>query len=117
MDGEPIIHAVADSSRSVLVGITSGHLFTVDMEERQDQASSAKCPASGRIAVGSKGGIFGQDGPAHLWRYDVAGGKLERKAVALPEGAWGKAPLTWAKDHHSGTALYRRRRRQALFPG
>ena len=28
--------------------------------------------------------------------------KLERKAVALPEGAWGKVPLTWAKDRHSG---------------
>ena len=47
----------------------------------------SELPGSGRIAVGSKGGIFGQDGSAHLWRYDVAANKLERKAVALPEGA------------------------------
>ena len=59
-------------------------------------------PGSGRLALGSKGGIFGQDGSTHLWRYDVSAGKLERKAMALPEGAWGKVPLTWAKDRHSG---------------
>jgi hypothetical protein len=59
-------------------------------------------PGGGRLALGSKGGIFGQDGSAHLWHYDAVTGKLERQAVALPEGAWGKVPLTWAKDHHSG---------------
>ena len=59
-------------------------------------------PGNGRIAQGSKGGIFGLDGSAHLWRYDVASNKLERKAVALPTGAWDKVPLTWAKDRHSG---------------
>ena len=102
VDGEPILHAVADSSKSTLVGITSGHLFTVDMAGGKIEIVS-EAPGSGRIAVGSKGGIFGQDGPAHLWRYDVSAGKLERNAVALPEAAWGKVPLTWAKDHHSGT--------------
>jgi hypothetical protein len=102
VNGEPIVHAVTDSSKKVLVGTTSAHLFTVDMEGGSIQIVS-EVPGSGRLALGSKGGIFGQDGFAHLWRYDPSSGKLERKAVALPEGAWGKVPLTWAKDHHSGT--------------
>jgi outer membrane protein assembly factor BamB len=101
VNSEPIVHGVADSAKKVLVGTTSGHLFTVDIE-----AGSIKivgeAPGSGRLALGSKGGIFGQDGSTHLWRYDVSLSKLERKAVALPEGAWDKVPLTWAKDHHSG---------------
>jgi outer membrane protein assembly factor BamB len=101
VNDEPIIHAVTDSSKKVLVGATSGHLFTVDIETGKIKIVD-EVPGSGRLAVGSKGGIFGQDGSAHLWRYDVASGKLEREAVALPAGAWGKVPLTWAKDHHSG---------------
>jgi hypothetical protein len=101
VNGEPIVHAVTDPSKKVLVGTTSGHLFTVDIEGGSIKVVD-EVPGSGRLALGSKGGIFGQDGSAHLWRYDAASGKLERKAVALPEGAWGKVPLTWAKDQHSG---------------
>ena len=101
VNGEPIVHTVADSSKKVLVGTTSEHLFTVDMEGGSIKIVS-DVPSSGRLALGSKGGIFGQDDSAHLWRYDVPAGKIERKAVALPEGAWGKAPLTWAKDQRSG---------------
>ena len=101
VNGEPIVHAVTDAARKVLVGTTSGHLFTVDMDGGSIKVVG-EVPGSGRLAWGSKGGIFGQDGSAHLWRYEVASGKIERKAVALPEGAWGKVPLTWAKDHHSG---------------
>jgi hypothetical protein len=101
VNGEPIVHAVTDTSKKVLVGATSGHLFTVDIEGGSIKLVG-EVPGSGRLALGSKGGIFGQDGSAHLWRYDVPTGKLDRKAVALSEGAWGKVPLTWAKDHHSG---------------
>jgi outer membrane protein assembly factor BamB len=101
VNGEPIVHAVTDSPKKVLVGTTSGHLFTVDMEGGKINIIS-EVPCSGRLALGSKGGIFGQDGSAHLWRYEASTGKLDRKAVALPEGAWGMAPLTWAKDRHSG---------------
>jgi hypothetical protein len=101
VNGEPIVHAVTDSSKQVLVGATSGHLFTVDVEGGSIKVVG-EVPGSGRLALGSNGNIFGQDGSAHLWRYEVAARKLERNAVALPEGAWGKVPLTWAKDHHSG---------------
>ena len=101
VNGEPIVHAVVDASGKVLVGTTSGHLFTSDMDAG-DIKVVGEVPGYGRLALGSKGGIFGQDGSAHLWRYDVATGKLQRKAVALPEGAWDNVPLTWAKDHRSG---------------
>jgi hypothetical protein len=101
VNGEPIVHAVTDSSRRMLVGTTSGHLFTVDIEAGSIGIVS-EVPGSGRLALSSKGGVFGQDGPAHLWRYEVSTEKLQRQAVALPEGAWGKVPLTWATDHHSG---------------
>jgi len=101
VNDEPIIHAVADTSKSTLVGITSGHLFTVDIEAGKIQIVT-EVPGSGRIAVGSKGGVFGKDGSGHLWRYDVPSSKLQRRAIALPEGAWSKVPLTWAKGHHSG---------------
>ncbi len=101
VNGEPIVHAVTDSSKKMLVGTTSGHLFTVDIEGGSIKVVG-EVPGIGRLALGSKGGIYGQDGSTHLWRYDVSNGKLQRQAVALPEGAWGKVPLTWAKDHHSG---------------
>jgi hypothetical protein len=101
VNGEPIVHAVTDVSKSMMVGVTSGHLFTVEME-RGSIKTVSELPGRGRLAVGSKGGVFGRDESAHLWRYDIATSKLDRKAVALPDGAWGKAPLTWAKDHHNG---------------
>ena len=101
VNDEPIVHAVTDASKKVLVGTTSGHLFTVDIEGGSIKVVG-EVSGSGRLALGSKGGVFGQDGSAHLWRYDVGSGKIERQAIAFPEGAWGKVPLTWAKDHHSG---------------
>jgi hypothetical protein len=101
VDGEPIVHALADGPRSSLVGVTTRHLFTTDMETGKISLKD-ELPGSGRLGLGSKGGIFGQDGPSHFWRYDVASAKLERKAVSLPGSTWDKAPLAWARDHRSG---------------
>jgi hypothetical protein len=101
VDGEKIVHAVADDSKASLVGITTRHLFTLDIDQGKMNVV-AELPGSGRIAVGSKGAIFGQDGPRHLWRYDVVSAKLQRQAIELPGGSWDKAPLTWARDHHHG---------------
>jgi hypothetical protein len=98
---EPILHAVTNAQKTLLVGITGRHLFTVEIEAGKINTID-ELPGSGRIALGSKGSVFGQDGAAHLWRYEVASSKLERKALALPQGTWGKAPLLWAKDRHSG---------------
>jgi len=101
VNDEVIVHAVAEDSKSSLVGITTGHLFTVAFEDGKIEVAG-EVPGSGRIGVGSKGGIFGQDGPRHLWRYDPGSRQIQRQAVSLPEGAWSQTPLSWARDHRSG---------------
>ncbi len=101
VDGELIIHAVADPARSSLIAITTRHLFTVDIEAGKIDAVG-ELPGQGRIALGSKGGVWGQDGPNHLWRYDPSSREIRRQAVSLPDGAWAKTPLSWARDHRSG---------------
>jgi hypothetical protein len=99
--GERIVHAVTDDSSTSLVGVTADHLFTVDIEGGRLEIVG-QVPGRGRIAVGLKGGIFGQDATDHLWRYDVPSRQIKRQAVKLPDGAWDKVPLTWARDHRSG---------------
>ena len=99
--GEPIVHAVADSSRDHAVGVTTHHLFTVDFANPKIQAVE-EVSGCGRLALGSKGGVFGSDGAGHLWRFDVQAGKLQREAVKLPEGGWSKAPQVWARVPNTG---------------
>ncbi len=101
VDGEPIVHAVADASRGSLTGITTSHLFTVDVEAGKIEVVG-ELSGRGRIASGSQRGILGQDGPNHLWRYDPSSRHIRRQAVRLPEGDWAKATLSWARDHRSG---------------
>jgi hypothetical protein len=98
--GEPVTHAVPDASRRMAVGVTPGHLFTVDLESLKIQVVG-EVPAGGRIAVGSDGGIFGRDGQGHLWRFDPKTRAIRRRAVPLPAGAWGH-PLVWARDGRNG---------------
>jgi hypothetical protein len=101
VNNEPIVHAVADKARESVVGVTTSKLFTVDIEKgRLEVVGDA--PGKGRIAIGSKGGIYGRDNSDDLWRYDATSGKIERHTVKLPEGAWSNSSLTWARDHHSG---------------
>src|SRR5689334_9889617 len=69
VDGERIVHAVSDDSKSALVGITTRHLFTLNFGESEIKLLD-EVPGNGRLVLGSKGGIFGQDGSSHLWRYD-----------------------------------------------
>jgi len=99
--GERIVHAVTDPARTVMIGATTEHLFTVELDGGKIEIVG-EVPGQGRLAIGSKGGVFGQDGSGHLWRYDIASRKIQRKAVALPAGAWDKTPLTWARDPLSG---------------
>jgi len=104
VDGEPIVHAVTGDSKSSVVGITTRHLFTVALQDGKIEVAG-EVPGNGRIGVGSKGGIFGRDGPGHLWRYDQGSRQIQRQAVPLPKGAWDQASLSWARDRRSG-ALY-----------
>jgi len=66
VNDEPILHAVADSTQSQLVGITTGHLFTVSFDDGKIEVVG-EVPGFGRIANASKSSIVGQDGPNHLW--------------------------------------------------
>lgn len=111
--GEPIVHAVTDRSKTLLVGVTTQHLFTVNIESGKME-TVGEVPGRGRIALGSKGGIFGQDGPEHLWRYDVASRRIDRRAMKLPAGDWTTSTLTWARDVHNGL-LYTVDARGTLF--
>ncbi|MBN1489187.1 MAG: hypothetical protein JXA69_04655 [Phycisphaerae bacterium] len=101
VNGERIVHAVTDPARACLVGVTTDHLFTVELDGGRIQVVG-DVPGAGRLAVGSTGDIFGQDGHEHLWRYAPSSRTVQRKVVALPEGTWDKLLLTWARDHHSG---------------
>lgn len=108
-----IIHAVADPAGTGVVGITSAGLFTLDTRTGKIQ-TRGNLPGRGRIAAGSRGGLFGQDGPEHLWRYDACSGQLQRKAVALPTGDWEDVSIKWARDASSGR-LYTADARGRLF--
>ncbi len=110
--GEPVTHAVADASHGMAVGITSGHLFTLDLESAKVQVAG-EVSAAGRIAVASNGGIFGRDGTRHLWRFDPKSRTIARRAVSLPAGDWD-LPLVWARDTRNGL-LYTADRDGRLF--
>ena len=99
--GEPIVHAVADASSDLVVGVTTAHLFTVDMATFKVQVV-AEVPGSGRLAGGSKGGIIGRDGMGHLWRFDTQTRTLQPKAFELPYGSWDKAGFVWARPRQRG---------------
>jgi hypothetical protein len=110
--GEPLMHAVPDVSRGIAIGITSNHLFTIDLESAKSQVAG-EVPGGGRIAVASNGGIFGRDGTSHLWRFDTKTRTIVRDAVTLPTGDWN-LPLVWARDTRNGL-LYTADRDGRLF--
>jgi hypothetical protein len=97
--GEAIVHAIAAPSRKAVIGATTHHVFTMDTESGKTTIVG-EAPCRGRLVL-SRGGIFGQDEGARLWRVDLASGSIRRAAVNLPDGDW-TAPLYWARDSHTG---------------
>jgi hypothetical protein len=99
---EPVVHAICDPSRSTVIGITTSHLFTVEVESGKVTVIGE---VSGRGRLGmSSSGVFGQDDGARLWHFDLASGKIRRAAVNLPEGEW-KSGLRWARGGDTGQFL------------
>jgi hypothetical protein len=91
---EPVVHAICDPSRSTVIGISTGHLFTVDVESGKVVVIGE---VSGRGHLGmNSSGVFGQDEGARLWQFDLASGRIRRAAVDLPEGEW-TAALRWSR--------------------
>jgi hypothetical protein len=97
--GEAVVHAVTAPSGKTVVGVTTRHLFTLDVESGHVNVVG-EAPGRGRLAV-SRGGVFGQDDGAHLWRFDLASGSIRRATVNLPDDNW-TASLTWASDRNTG---------------
>jgi len=99
--GERLVHAVADSSKKNVIAITAGHLVSVDIESGEIEVVS-EIAGSGRLALGSKGSVFGLGEGTSLWCYNPGDGTHRRKAIELPKGSWGKYPLMWGRDAVSG---------------
>jgi hypothetical protein len=97
--GERVVHAISVRSEKSVVGVTTRHLFTVDVESGQI-AVVGEAPGRGHLAL-SHDGVIGQDEGTQLWRFDVASGSIRRAAVKLPEGEWTE-PMRWARDRESG---------------
>ena len=96
---ESVVHAVCDPSRSTVIGITTNHLFTVDVESGKI-AVIGEVPGRGHLAISSSG-VLGQDEGAKLWHFDLASGKIRRAAVDLPAGDW-TAALRWSRGGEPG---------------
>lgn len=99
--GEPIVHMTADAERACAAGISSGHVFSVDLAEGSVQEIGA-VTARGQVGLDADGGFLGKDEGAALWRLE-SGGKLERAAVKLPSGGNWEVDLGWARDPATGT--------------
>jgi len=97
--GERVVHAISVPPGKIVVGVTTRHLFSVDVESGV-MTVVGEAPGRGHLAMGHAG-VFGQDEGSRLWRFDVASGHIHRAAVHLPDGEWTD-PLRWARDHHSG---------------
>lgn len=95
--GEPIVHAVADASRSRAVGATASRVFTVD-GDTGESTIIGPTSCAGALAVASDGNVYGPDGEGGLWRVGPETAKLTPGAVRLPEGPWGRGPAVWARD-------------------
>jgi hypothetical protein len=99
VSGEPVVHAIAAPPRKTIVGVTTKHVFTMDVESGQIRVAG-EAPGRGHLVMG-RTGVLGQDDGTRLWRFDVATGRLHRGDVRLPDGQW-TAPLRWARNRDSG---------------
>ena len=100
--GEPVVHAVCDPSRRIVVGITPRHLFTADVESTKITIIG-EVFGRGHLGI-SNSGVFGQDEGARLWHFDLASGKIRRGVVDLPDGEWTGA-LRWARGGDTSQLL------------
>ncbi len=97
--GESVVRAVTGPLGKTVVGVTTRHLFTVDVESGLITVVG-EAPGRGHLAMG-RAGVFGQDEGTRLWHFDVASGRVRRAAVHLPDGEW-TGPLRWTRDRQSG---------------
>lgn len=97
--GEAVVHAVCTAPGDTIVGVTTRHLFTMEIEAGKI-AVAGEVRGNGQLAL-ARAGVFGRDEGARLWRFDVASGQIRRNAIELPAGEWNE-PIRWARDPESG---------------
>jgi hypothetical protein len=98
--GEAMVHAVALPPGKTVVGVTTHHVFTVEVESGLITIVG-EARGRGHLAV-APDAVLGQDDGTRLWRFDSRAAKIRRGAVELPRGEWTE-PLWWARDRHTGT--------------
>lgn len=97
--GEPVVDAVCVRAGTTIVGISSRHLFTMDMDSGKISIVG-EVNGRGRLGLG-RTGVFGQEADARLWRFDISSGHIERGFVGLPPAEW-TGPLRWGLDRTTG---------------
>jgi len=98
---EKFVHAVTDPAGKRAYATTLKHLLAVDIETGAVEIPG-ELRGKGRLAVDARGGVVGFDEGDTLWRFDPAANKLDRRAIALPQGDWRHAPGIWAKRRGPG---------------
>lgn len=99
--GDRIEHAIADAARQRVIGSTGRRLFVVDLDGMKTHVIG-EIDGGGRITLGAKGGVYGLDGTAHLWRCDPVTLEVQRRAVPLPDGQWERGAIVWAANRRTG---------------
>jgi hypothetical protein len=89
-----VVHAVCGAPGNTVIGATTNHLFTVDVDSGKI-ATAGEAPGRGQLGL-TQAGVFGRDDGERLWRFDVASRHIRRRAVDLPAGEW-TGPLRWAR--------------------
>lgn len=97
--GEAVVDAVCVAGQNSVVGATTRHLFTMDIDSGKI-TTVGEVAGGGRLGLG-RSGIFGHGGGATLWRYEISSGHIEHGGVRLPPGDWNE-PLRWARERDSG---------------
>ena len=95
--GERILHAVADSVRERVVGLSENHLILLDLPE--EKASVVRqIGGTGRISRGPGGLVYGLAGEGGIWTFNPQTSEFRDPAVRFSEGDWGRGQHRWAFD-------------------
>jgi len=99
--GEAVVHAVALPEGRRIVGVTSRHLFALEVATGKISVIG-EVQGRGRLVLGG-GNVYGLDDGAKLWTYEIDTGKLRRGAVSLPDGDWSNGEaVRWASNKQWG---------------
>ena len=98
--GERILHAVAGSDRSYVIGTTESTVFRYDFDT--DEVSVVgEVEGAGRLAALPDGSVMGRAKGDALWRYEPEKGAAAAGSLSLPDGNW-RCEIIWAKDPVTG---------------